>query len=112
MCAQLCPTLCEPMDCSLLRLLCPWDFSKQESWSGLPFPSSGDLPDAGFEPVSPTLQVNSLPLSHQVGYLLSIDHIHLFTECIELIIIGSTYCFPGHRPRIAHLVPTKNLRGG
>ena len=76
----------------------------------MPFPSSEDLPDAGIEPVSPTLQVNSL-LSHQVGYLLSIDHIHLFTECIELIAIGSTYCFPSHSPRIAHLVPTKNLRG-
>ena len=28
-------------------------FSKQEYWSGLPFPSPGDLPDPGFEPISP-----------------------------------------------------------
>ena len=36
-------------------------FSKQEYWSGLPFPSSGDLPDPGIEPGSPALQVDSLP---------------------------------------------------
>ena len=33
-------------------------FSRQEHWNGLPFPSSGDLPDPGIEPVSPTLQVD------------------------------------------------------
>ena len=36
-------------------------FSRQEYWSGLPFPSSGDLPDPGIEPRSPTLQADSLP---------------------------------------------------
>ena len=30
-------------------------FSRQESWSGLPFPSPGDLPDSGSKPVSPAL---------------------------------------------------------
>ena len=35
-------------------------FSRQEYWSGLPFPSPGDLPDAGIEPGSPALQENSL----------------------------------------------------
>ena len=35
-------------------------FSKQEYWSGLPFPSSGDLPDPGMEPRSPALQADSL----------------------------------------------------
>ena len=30
-------------------------FSRQEYWSGLPFPSPGDLPDRGFEPMSPAL---------------------------------------------------------
>ena len=33
-------------------------------WSGLPFPSPGDFPDPGTEPVSPALQADSLPLSH------------------------------------------------
>ena len=36
-------------------------FSRQEYWSGLPFPSSGDLPDPGIEPGSPTLQADVLP---------------------------------------------------
>ena len=30
-----------------------WDFSRQEYWSGLPFPSLGDIPDPGIEPTSP-----------------------------------------------------------
>ena len=37
------------------------DFSRQEYWSGLPFPSPGDLPDPGIEPRSPTLQADTLP---------------------------------------------------
>ena len=37
------------------------EFSRQEYWSGLPFPSPGDLPDPGIEPGSPALQVDSLP---------------------------------------------------
>ena len=37
------------------------EFSRQEYWSGLPFPSPGDLPDPGIEPTVPALQVDSLP---------------------------------------------------
>ena len=33
---------------------------QQECWSGLPFPSLGDLPDPGIEPQSPTLKADSL----------------------------------------------------
>ena len=40
-------------------------FPRQEYWSGLPFPSPGDLPDPGIEPESPPLQVGSLLLSRQ-----------------------------------------------
>ena len=36
-------------------------FSRQEYWSGLPFPSPGDLPDPGIEPKSPALQTDALP---------------------------------------------------
>ena len=36
-------------------------FSRQECWSGLPFPSPGDLPDPGIEPGSATLQADALP---------------------------------------------------
>ena len=36
-------------------------FSRQEYWSGLPFPSPADLPDPGTEPRSPALQADALP---------------------------------------------------
>ena len=44
-------------------------FSRQEYWSGLPFPSPGDLPDPGIETGSPALQADALlsePSSPQV----------------------------------------------
>ena len=41
-------------------------FSRQDYWSGLPFPSTGDLPHTGIEPKSPALQADSLPFSHIV----------------------------------------------
>ena len=40
-------------------------FPRQEYWSRLPFPSSGDLPDSGIEPASPAFQADSLLLNHQ-----------------------------------------------
>ena len=43
-----------------LQALSFMGFSRQEYWSGLPFPSVGDLPNPGIEPGSPTLQVDSL----------------------------------------------------
>ena len=36
-------------------------FSRQEYWTGLPFPSPGDLPDPGIKPGSPALQADYLP---------------------------------------------------
>jgi len=36
------------------------EFSRQEYWSGLPFPSPGDLPNPGIKPGSPALQADSL----------------------------------------------------
>ena len=33
---QCCPALCDPMDLQPARLPCPWGFSRQEYWSGLP----------------------------------------------------------------------------
>ena len=36
------------------------EFSRQEYWSGLPFPSPGDLPNSGIEPGSPALQADAL----------------------------------------------------
>ena len=56
--------------------------SRQEYWNGLPFPPPGDLPNSGIKPkspASPTLQANSLPLSHRENPPLS---------CLNLFIFG------------------------
>ena len=47
------------MDCNQSSL--SMGFSRQEFWSGLPFPSPGDLPDPGIEHESPALQADALP---------------------------------------------------
>ena len=43
------------------QALTPMGFSRQECWSGLPFPSPGDLPDPGIKPRSPALRADALP---------------------------------------------------
>ena len=58
-----CLTLCDPINCRLARLLCPWYFLGKNTGSGLPFPPPGVLPDPGIQPaslMSPALQAGSL----------------------------------------------------
>ena len=52
--AQLCPTLCDPMECTWPTPLF-MAFSRQEYWSRLPFPPPGDFFDPGIEPISSAL---------------------------------------------------------
>ena len=57
------PTLCSPLD---KQAPLSTGFSRQDYWSGLPFPSPGDLPDPGTEPMSlesPAWQGDSSPLA-------------------------------------------------
>ena len=64
---QSCPTLCNPMDCSLLGSSVH-EILQQEYWSGLPCPAPGDLPYPGIKPRSsaaPASEVDSLLLSDQ-----------------------------------------------
>ena len=58
--AQSCLTLCNLVDYTVQGI-----FSRPEYWSGLPFPSSGNFPNPGIEPRSPTLQADSLPAEPQ-----------------------------------------------
>ena len=63
---QLCPILCDPWTIARQAPL-SMGFSRQEQWSGLPCPPPGNLPNPAIKPtspVSPALQVDSLPLSH------------------------------------------------
>ena len=50
-CAQSCPTLSGPLNCSP-RVSSVHEIFQQEYWSGLPFPTPRDLPDPGMEPAS------------------------------------------------------------
>ena len=61
------------------------EFSRQEYWSGLPFPSPGHLPEPGIEPRSPALQANALPSEppgkppgYNGGLLLLLSPVQLF----------------------------------
>ena len=56
---QSCPTLCELLSCSCQGAL-SMEFSRQEYWSGLPFPSPGDFLSPGIKPGALELQVDAL----------------------------------------------------
>ena len=54
------------------------EFSRQEYWSGLPFPPSGDLPNPGIKPMSPGSQADSLPPSHLGSPLIVVHFCFVF----------------------------------
>ena len=60
------------------------EFPRQEYWSGLPFPSLGDLPYPGVEPMSPELQVDSLSLRYLERPSLEKGASHLGVELGKL----------------------------
>ena len=69
----------------------PMRFSRQEYWSGLPFPSPGDLPNPGIEPRSPTLQADALP-SEPPGDMRELQYIFLSYVNKDLIFLGHFSC--------------------
>ena len=79
-CHQVVSNSCNPMDCSHQAPL-SMGFSRQEYWSGLPFPSPGDLPDPGIEPASPALQADSLPTELGQKPLNTVLHLNR-VECL------------------------------
>ena len=83
--AQSCPTLCDPMDCSPPGSSI-MEFSRQEYWSMLPFPSPGDLPNPGIEPESLALPADAL-LSEPPGNLIFISP-YLRQICWHLFYYG------------------------
>ena len=82
---QSCSSLCNTMDCSPPQVPLSMGFSRKKYWSGLPFPSPGDLPDPRIEPGSPALQADSHRLSYEGSPLreapsLIVVTCHLFGE--------------------------------
>ena len=72
----------------------PWappsmGFSSQEYWSGLPFPSPGDLPDPGIKPESPALQADSLT-SEPSGKLTAMYTLLYLKGITDKILLNST----------------------
>ena len=59
--AQSRPTLCPTLQTVALEAPLSMELSREEYWSGLPFPSPGNLPDPEIKPRSHTMQADSLP---------------------------------------------------
>ena len=73
-------------------------FSRQEYWSGLPYPVSGDLLNPGIQPVSsasPALRVDSLPLSHRGSPKLVDAVLYLVTQSCLTLCDPRDYSPPG-----------------
>ena len=74
-------------------------FPKQEYWSGLPFPSSGDLPNPGIKPRSPALQAGSLlsePPGKPVYVFIDILNTPLFLLLLSLCLSLPLTLSPSH----------------
>ena len=58
------------------------EFSRQEYWSELPFPSPGDLPNPGIEPGSPALQAGALPSEPPGNHFRveTVNHTHMYRK--------------------------------
>ena len=76
------------------------EFSRQEYWSRLPFPSPGDLPNPGVEPGSPTLQADTLSSEPPGGTGLPKHLSNVFKGYNQhLLISGPSFCPYSHPQR-------------
>ena len=87
---KLCPTLVTPWTVACQAPL-SIGFPRQECWSGLPFPSPGDLPNPGIEPRSPALQADSLPA--ELPGNVSIKHLYFFFDEMSANLLTLTLTF-------------------
>ena len=106
---MLCPILFWPYRPKPAKFLCPWGFSRQEYWSGLPCAAPGDLSDAGIKPVSPELAgqfftVWATEMKMVTGRRKGINHQLYYnkiclTECIFLYSVQSSILSDSLWPR-------------
>ena len=93
MTAQLCPTLCDCMDCAACQAPLSMGFLRQEYCSTLPFSPPGDILDPGTEPIfpeSPSWQADYLPLSH-LGSPTKYSIMITGVDEIKLTVLGSAH---------------------
>ena len=86
--AQVCPTLYDPVDCSAPGSSVH-GISRQEHWSGLPFPPLGDLPDPGIKPpspVSPALEGGFFTTAPPGKPLLTSRHLLIFPQSSQFCV--------------------------
>ena len=76
-------------------------FSRQEYWSGLPFPSPGDLPDPGIESRSPALQADALP-SEPPG-TPEVRNTEVLNKCFKSAVEAGIVCLILLRSSQAHI---------
>ena len=92
---QSCPTFVTPWTVAHQAPL-SMEFSRQQYWSGLPFPSPGDLPDLGTEPRSPTLQAVPYHLSHLKSQSLRGEPIFQKLQQLVSVTVYKTQFFSLH----------------
>ena len=73
-------------------------FSRQEYWSGLPFPSLGDLPDPGIKPGSPALEADALssePPGKPMSMMLAVGYSYIafirLKKCPSILVLLSVF---------------------
>ena len=78
---------CDPMGCNLPGSSVH-GFSRQGYWSGLPFPSPGNIPDPGIKPRSPALKADSLPteLPGKSQYAYGDSLFFFFLGCVPQLV--------------------------
>ena len=90
----------------------PWSmgFSRQEYWSGLLFPSPGDLPDPGIEPRSPALQADTLP-SETPGKPIPLKVTVKSEHSVSITSLFLDTCFPSCSKDILRSHHTCKIKG-
>ena len=68
-------------------------FSRQEYWSGLPFPSPRDLPDPGIKPGSPALEADALTSEPPGKPAINPKAIKFYFTCLHILIIQEFSCY-------------------
>ena len=106
-----CSVMCDSLWTVAYQVPTSVEFSRQEYWSGLTFPSPGDLPDLGVEPRSPALQADVLPSEppgkHYVFMMTSESLNTLFLLCPCLFTFVHFLCVCELCSQI--ICPLKNL---
>ena len=93
--AQSCPTLCDSVDVAC-QAPPSKGFSRQEYWSGLPFPFPGDLPNPGMEPGPPALEADALT-SEPPGKIIDTRDANKAAEATKSVLVAQlcpTLCDP------------------